>query len=242
MDSWLMANRIIVRTFDLESTAFPPEGQIIEAGSVDTVLEREHEDAPWVAMPPITRCAKRTFFTPDVPCDLEARATHHITDDMWKGAPHHSTLGEWVHAGDPELYCAHNAAFELAYVQMPPGCFMIDTYKVALRVYPDFPRHTNQYLRYALELELGDEAMPPHRALPDAYTTAHIFATMLERGGCTLKEMIQWSREETYLTKIGFGKHFGVKYSEAPKDYLRWCLKQDMEPAVLAACRRELGL
>lgn len=240
-----MENQLTGRTFDLESTDFPPEADIIEAGYVDSVVEREHAEAPWLVVTTVKRKAKK-FFKPDRECTIEARSTHHIHPWEYADADHHTTMPQWLLNADgvtPQLLIAHNAEFEKTFVTAPDGCYYVDTYKIALRVYPDFKRHNNQFLKYALKLDLSDDdTMPPHRALPDSFVTAHIFATMLNSGTCTLKEMIQWTREPPYLTKIGFGKHFGKKFSEVPKDYLRWCLGQDMDEGVLAACRRELGI
>lgn len=56
-----------------------------------------------------------------------------------------------------------------------------------------------------------------------------------------MKEMVKWSAEVPYLTKIGFGKHFGQRYEDVPRSYLSWILGQaDMDPAVHAAARRVL--
>src|SRR5690606_31559791 len=90
---------------------------------------------------------------------------------------------------------AHNWAFEAAFLgdqQTPAIC----TLKAALRVWPDAPSHSNSVLRYWLEdqglLSLDHEtAMPPHRAGPDAYVTAHILKTLLA-AGATGREMIAW--------------------------------------------------
>ena len=41
-------------------------------------------------------------------------------------------------------------------------------------------KHSNQVLRYWLGLRLdADLAMPPHRAGPDAYVTAHLLLRMM---------------------------------------------------------------
>lgn len=233
------SNRLLIRTVDLESTDFPPEGEILEAGYVDSVLEREHEEAPWSVIVTVKNKHQK-FFKPDKECTIDARATHHIHPSEYANAEHHSLMPAWVLEGAPNILCAHNAPFEQHFIQHE---FWIDTYKVALRLYPDFPRHTNQYLRYALGLELGEEAMPPHRATPDAFTTAHILACMLQsEAKPTVKQMIAWTRDLPYLTRIGFGEHFGKKFEEVPRSYLTWVLGKDFDPEVHAACRRALGM
>jgi exodeoxyribonuclease X len=240
-----MTERQLVRTLDLETTDFPPEADVIEAGYVDSMIEcdepLEGADKQWRISGPIIQRAQQSFFKPDRECTIKAKATHHIDESEYRHAPHHTEAPHFILHDDPKILVAHNADFEKQFIQVPEGTFWVDTYKVALRLYPDFEGHSNQFLRYALGIELGSEAMPPHRALPDSYVTAHVFATMLGGNGATLKQMIKWSAAPPYLTKIGFGKHFGVRFDEAPKSYLNWILsQQDFDPAVVAACRRVL--
>ena len=69
--------------------------------------------------------------------------------------------------------------------------------------------------------------------------TAHILERALEKA--TVAELAQWSDEPPYLTKLTFGKHFGKKFSEVPRDYLEWILRQEFDAGVIAAAKRELG-
>lgn len=237
-----MSNSVRIRTFDLETTDLPEKGGVvIEAGYVDSIYEREHEEAPWVPINIAHRVSQQFFDPGNNPMSIEARATHHIKDKDLRDKPPHTEAPAWViGATQIQIFAAHNAEFEMKYVTIPEDSFWIDTYKVALRLFPDMDRHNNQYLRYALGLTLDDElSMPPHRALPDAYTTAHILARMLEM--CSIKEAVSWSRELPYLTKITFGAHFGKKYDEVPASYLRWVLSQEFDAATHAACRRTLA-
>jgi exodeoxyribonuclease X len=99
-------------------------------------------------------------------------------------------------------------------------------------------------LRYWLGLDLDPAlAMPPHRASPDAYTTAHIFARMLaEEGENRLKRLVAWSKEPGLLPKLLFGKHRGMRFSEVPADYLEWITKQtDMDEDVRFTAWKELA-
>ncbi len=235
--------QITVRTVDLETTDFPPEGAVVELGYVDTVLERYDSSVRWSVKTSITN--KTQMFLdpgPEKQMSLEARATHHIGEHEYRGAKSASELNDLVYVGGPNILAAHAADFEKSYIETRPGVFWVDTYKVALRLFPDFKRHSNQFMRYALGLDLADDdSMPPHRALPDAFTTANLFMAMLTLDGCTLKQMIQWSSEPPYITKFSFGKYFGQKIEEAPRDYLQWILgQQSFDPGVVAACQRVL--
>lgn len=235
--------QMVVRTVDLETTGFPPDADAVELGYIDTLLMRD-EGAPHWEVADTAMRALQKFFKPDREMTIEARATHHIPDSDLRNATHHSQLADFALSDDVKIYVAHNAAFEQFFIKIPENAWWIDTYKVALRLYPEAPKHNNQFLRYFLELDLHDSfAMPPHRALPDAYVTAHIFAHWVSINACTLKEMAAWTLEPPYLTKLTFGKHVGMRYADAPKDYLRWIIRQsDMDEAVVAAAKRELGL
>lgn len=232
----------IIRTLDLETTDFPPEGEVVELGYYDMKITREDEDAPWrVAKMGVHQLQK--FFLPDAQMTLEARSTHHIRDSDLVGATHHSKLNDFAVGQGVSIYCAHNADFEKQFIKIPEGSHWLCTFKVATRALPDAAKHNNQYLKYLLGIDLPDEVcMPPHRALPDSVVTAHILAHMLNNNTATLREMVQWTREPLYLTKLTFGKHFGKRYDECPADYLSWILRQsDMDAAVHAAARRALG-
>lgn len=218
---------MIIRVIDFETTDLPPDASVCEIGFVDVF---DKAVAGW----------GQSLVFPRTEMSLKARATHHITDEeingsgmSWEGAREMLT----VPIG-PCVYAAHNADFEKAFFN-PLGSRWIDTYKVALRLWPDAPSHSNQVLRYYLNLDVGGQAMPPHRALPDAWVTAHILLAV-DESDASVEQMITWSDEPAYLTKVPFGKHFGEKFSDVPTDYLRWVVKQDMDEAVLAAAHREL--
>ncbi len=232
--------RITVRTVDLETTDFPPEGGVIELGYVDSILERDNPDNPWRVADPIANRFQKFFDPgPDKKMTLEALATHHIKEHEYRGQTPASELNDYVYEGGPNILVAHAADFEKSFIENRNPIYWIDTHKVALRLYADFKRHSNQYLRYALDLDLSDaESHPPHRAQPDAYTTAHLFHVML--AGAPLRTMIEWSAKPPYLTKFTFGKHFGKKFEEVEKSYLQWILGQDFDEGTKAACRRVL--
>ena len=217
----------IIRVIDFETTGLPPDASVCEAAFVDVNASPTFLMGKW-----------HHLVQPTTPMSLGARATHHITDDeiaetgiTWKDAC--GFLAEET----PDIYAAHNADFEKAFFN-PEGSRWIDTWKVALRLWPESPSHSNQVLRYYLNLIVGSEAMPPHRALPDAWVTAHILIAAAQV--TSLDGMLKWSDEPPYLTKLTFGKHRGQLFSAVPKDYLEWIIKQDMEPGVIAAARREL--
>ncbi len=248
---------MILRIMDFETTGLPPDASVCEAAFVDMVGEPPFVSHPsnvsaairrnWsvpraIGAVPLPMCAATSpwcsLVVPTTEMSVEALATHHIT-----AAEAHDNGIPWEEAegilqDGASIYVAHNADFEKEFFN-PDGSRWIDTYKVALRLWPDAPRHTNQVLRYFLDLDVGARAMPPHRALPDAWVTAHLLLAALKLA--SIDDMIQWSNAPPYLTKLPFGKHFGKKFSEVPRSYLEWMVKQDdMDAGVIAAAKREL--
>ncbi len=224
-----------VRVVDMETTgADPASADVIEVGWVDV-------DAGGRIGEPVS-----LFARPQRSIELEAMAVHHLTEaDVASGvAP-----DEWqaaLLADGPAAFVAHNAKFEAA-CWPDPSTRWICTYKSALRLWPDAPRHTNQVLRYWLNLDadpsfVGSKAMPPHRAAPDAYVTAFIFARMLAgEGDARLRRMLAWTKEPSLMPKVLFGKHRGSKWSDVPTDYLQWIERQsDMDEDVVFTADQEM--
>lgn len=80
--------------------------------------------------------------------------------------------------------------------------------------------------------------MPPRRAGPDAWVTAHLLLELLRI--TTVEQMIAWSDQPRPMPTLPFGKHRGATWSEVPADYLQWMVGQDMDPDVLWHVRPEL--
>jgi exodeoxyribonuclease X len=219
-----------LRVVDIETTGGAPPAEIIEFGRVDVVAEGD----AWRVERPMAR-----LYRPAGAIPPETMAVHHITEDMFDSGSSACTeerLRQAVWGGaPPDVLVAHHSAFEQAFipeaitVPLPWIC----TYKSALRAWPDAPMHSNQVLRYWRNLRLDPSlAMPPHRAAPDAYVTAHILVELLKEAG--VDEMIAWTREPKMLPTIPFGKHRGLKWPAAPADYLEWVARQSEMDADVA--------
>lgn len=221
-----------LRVLDFETTALTPEdGVVIEVGISDYNVETKSITDPdsWLcfadAIPP------------------ENRAVHHIALAEIADRPPFSDGDRANIVSGVDCIVAHNFAFESAFlgpVTIPAIC----TYKAALRVWPDAPSHSNGALRYWLEdagkLSLShDLAMPPHRAGPDAYVTAHILKALFNEG-VTGKQMVAWTKEPKLLPRINFGKHKGSDWKDAPASYLAWIIGSDMDDDTKWNARREI--
>ncbi len=82
--------------------------------------------------------------------------------------------------------------------------------------------------------------MPPHRAGPDAYVTAHLLAELL--GSASVEQMVQWTSQPKRLPTLPFGKHRGLPWPEVPLDYLQWMARQtDMDADAIWCAQQEMA-
>jgi exodeoxyribonuclease X len=217
-----------IRVFDVETTGTDPkEDRVVEIAAYD--VERYGLDIAPVA----------TYLVdPGRRIPPAASAVHHITDaDIEKAqAPLFGEVWPRLHDSEVKFFAAHNCEFEQGFMPSPAGVEWICTYKCALRAWPDAPGHSNQVLRYWLDLDkeiyfIRANATPAHRAGPDAYVTAFLLATLLSEGERTVADLVAWSKEPKLYTTLTFGKHRGLKLTEAPFDYLQWLRdgRHDME-------------
>ena len=114
----------------------------------------------------------------------------------------------------------------------------IDTYRCAMHVWPDAPNFKNATLFYWLGFK-RIEPVEAHRATYDALLTASILDRLLDER--PVGELLRLSTKAVVLKKIGFGKHFGKLWTEAPIDYLQWASNQDFDPDVKFTIKTELA-
>lgn len=163
----------------------------------------------------------------------EASAIHHLTDLDVAHAPSLANLLPRILWEPFHCWVAHNAAFDFSFlpsVDRPVLC----TLRLARKVHPELPRHGNQYLRYALGLEVpGAKGLAAHRAMADVLVTRALLehllagAARIRPGLETVEDLVAWSREPVLLHTCRFGsKHRDKPWSEVPRDYLRWMLRE----------------
>lgn len=212
----------LARVIDYETTGTPEDAdpEVIEMGSIDVLIQDRalRTDTAWSSL-----CRPRG------PIPAVTKAVHHIWEEDVQHAPPARDLWDRLLTGngEPAWLVAHNAKFEQFFTP-PWGIPWIDTYKVARIVWPDAPGHSNQALRYWLELPCDRKlAEPAHRALPDAYVTAHLFIRLLEHK--TPEEMAKISEYPALIRVINFGKYRrnGVKMTfeqcaQEDPSYLEW--------------------
>jgi exodeoxyribonuclease X len=211
---------MLLRVLDFETTGMPPDAAVCEIGWTDV---RTYDDEPAEVGDPVGM-----LVNPNRPMPPEARAVHHISDADLAGAPPIEKGFIALNHKDVDIFVAHHAAFEREFFT-GGGKPWICTLKVARRIWPECPSHSNQCLRYWLGLELDDAlAMPPHRAAPDSFVTAHILLQMIRHA--SFKQMIEWTSQPSLLPKVNFGKYRGQPWPDLPGDYLSWLVnKSDMD-------------
>jgi len=235
-------SRLCFRVIDFETTGEKSEehpAAIIEYGFQDVWFDAETKAFAF---------GERGggFVQSSIPVDIEARAVHHITDaEISSGAPlEHALL--MLGKGKPNYFVAHNAAFEQQFYTGGEALW-ICTYKCALRAWPDAPRHSNQVLRYWRRLVIdADLAHPPHRAMPDAYVTAHLFMDMasdLLSRGQTIDDMVKVSASPPMPKFVSFGKPRGQEWASVPANYLKWLVdSSEMDKDVKWLAKKHLRL
>lgn len=227
-----------IRVIDLESThTNPAEGGICEIGYNDVVatnIDLAGNACDWEV-----REGHARLCNPGCPIPPETRAIHHISDEDVAGLQDWRSLFYALlrkNKGDGVIALgAHGADFELQWIHedwvkdypVP----MIDTYKVALRVWPEAPGHSNQTLRYC-RMPVGldqSKGMPPHRAGPDSYVTAFTLRDLLNEGH-TIEQMVEWSKLPALQVKCMIGDYRndgkGTPWSEVEPSYLDWIVNK----------------
>lgn len=160
-----------------------------------------------------------------------AKAVHHITEEqVAPGAPGCISRGavyeQLLALPDETVVAFHNAPFDLKFLPELDGRPVICTYRAALHIYPEAPSHSLQALRYELDLKPPEAllgGMAPHRAQYDAVCTATLLIHMLEK--YSLSEILEYSVKPAVLHRCRFGRYRGMRWSEVPRDYMRWVLR-----------------
>jgi exodeoxyribonuclease X len=185
------------------------------------------------------------FVNPGRPITADTMAIHHIRDSDVADAPYWKAIAADVlrPEGGVAALAAHRAAFEQRYCtpRFTGGADWICTWKCALRVWPHLPRFSNQMLRYermpdGLVHELG---LPAHRALPDAYVTAHHLRDLLN--AASLEQLVAWSREPGLLPRVPAGPERGKAWADLATDTLITFTKE-RDPDVRFSAESELAL
>jgi len=217
---------------DVETTGLDPESdKIVEIAAI-RYRGKQHIDE-W-----------QSLINPDIPIPASASAVHHITDKDVHDAPRLDeiwpSLREFC-AG--RILVAHNAEFDSAFLKGIDARRWLCSYRFARHLWPELLSHTNQYLRYHLNVDIPFAGV--HRALADVAVTAGVFMNELE----TYRSLgNEWSvgaiagyiAQPVPIPRMPFGKHRGQLLTDVPSDYIRWAVNGGITDAdVLHALGKE---
>lgn len=180
------------------------------------------------------------FFNPEVKISFEAMSVHHITEKMisnkelFASSVHKVKLQEKLL---DNILVAHNALFDIKILENE-GIVVdhdkyIDTCRVAQHLI-DSPTHKLQYLRYFLDLDLGDKEINPHDAFSDILVLESLFNFLVKKmtedfsfktEEEILERMLLLSKTPILLKTLNFGKYKDKSFVEVfqnDKSYLEW--------------------
>jgi exodeoxyribonuclease X len=224
-----------IRVIDLETAGDSPHN-VCEIGWQDV---EQNADGAWR----VSEARGALLINPGRLISPETMAIHHIRDLDVEGAPLWKAAAPQVlrPTGGVLALAAHRASFEQRYCRpgLTGGADWICTWKCALRLWPHLLRFSNQMLRYqrwpeGLIHELG---LPAHRALPDAYVTAHHLRDMLNEA--SLDQLLAWSREPGLLPRVPAGPERGKAWPAVGADALM-ALSKDRDLDVRFSAQIEL--
>jgi len=221
----------LIHVVDTETTGLGREGEakprVVELASVALALGKSR----WGIVRGIGG-VRSSLINPGVPIPPEARGVHHISDEDVSDAPSFEDALKTMAKPEPHARAAHNSEYDRQF--FPEGSW-ICTYRCSRQIWPDLASHGNQTIRYSIP-GLNEKIMkdvrathamrlPPHRALPDAWVTAHILLELLAVRSA--EELIELTKQPILLKTVRFGKHRGVLWSDVPRDYLSWLLRKE---------------
>lgn len=224
-----------IRVIDLE-TAGNGQYDVCEIGWQDVL---QGTDGAWQ----VNEDRGSFLVHPGRPITPETMAIHHIRDQDVASAPLWKEIAPSVLRpnGGVVALAAHRAAFEQRYCrpQLTGGAKWICTWKCALRVWPHLSSFSNQMLRYqrmpdGLIHEIG---LPAHRAMPDAYVTAHHLRDMLNVVG--VEQLLSWSAEPGLLVRVPIGSDRGKPWAKVEQGALE-ALGRDRDADIRFSAQTEL--
>lgn len=240
----------LFRIVDTETTGFDPKvDRIVEIGCCDVYAGHVRESD---AIAFLQSQAESWLCDPGIPIPAVAKAVHHIIDDDVRGQPAAAVrIGPLLPAvpiaESSVVFVAHNAPFDRGFLEasgFPAGARWLDTYRLAMHVWPDAPSYKNEVLRYWLGHDKLTFGVDHDRRRSGAHTAAHdagVTALVLREAFARLVDhskaleltdvdvLIAWADSPVVLKGLmGFGKHHDWTWEQcAERDlgYLEWIVR-----------------
>lgn len=228
----------IIRVIDLETTGqAPPAHAVCEIGWQDVA---RGDDGRWE----LVGEGGSTLVNPGRGIPPLTQAVHHIRDEDVADAPF------WHDCARPILdpwprrlaLAAHRADFEQKFCvpSLTRGADWICTWKCALRLWPETPSFSNQFLRYWRRPEglVHERGLPAHRAFPDAYVTAFHLRDMLNIA--SVEQLVAWSNLPGLLPRVRNGPDRGRDWHDLDDETLA-AFAADRDPDVRYTAEQEVA-
>ena len=169
----------------------------------------------------------------DTHIEFEAMSVHHITKEMLVGKSkfiESAAFSELQKYNSKENFLiAHNASFDVEALKnsgFDNKMTVIDTYRCAQHLFPDYEKYKLQYLRYALGLYKSEDAeikrlginidnTVAHSALPDALYLKMFFDHLL-KSVVEIDKLVHLTNTVVRLKYMPLGKYSKYKMSEPP--------------------------
>lgn len=181
---------------------------------------------------------------PPIPITVDAMSVHHITPAMLVGSPafsDHPDAEEIRHLVESSQLVAHNAEYDVGVLEREGFWLDLDdaicTKQVARRLYPELPRHSLQFLRYALEANVPGAV--PHTAAGDVLVLRSVFQRLVNRimedqgtdreGAIAAMRALKDAPILLVAVPPRFKKHAGEPFVEVNKidrGYIEWMFKE----------------
>ena len=209
---------------DTETSDLPEQGgSMIELAWISLLIDPTMNK--WTA-----RASYENYIQYGGPIHPRAQASNHINPACLKAergaVTRERAVMDLLNEVEPDSFLvAHNSDFDSKFLPELINPW-ICTYRVSKHIWPDAPGHSNQVLRYWLEVDpdlsvaTTIKYRAPHQALYDVATTVEILKKMLERHSPA--ELHQMTGAPRLLRFIEFGKHKGTEFKDIPRDYLVW--------------------
>ena len=202
--------------------------------------------------------AASILFGSENPIPPEASAVHNISNNMIKGKPlfidELDDAYAFMFVNDTSYMVAHNSEYDRAVLnnniirtfnQTPFEKFQkkeswICTYRLAKAIFngnTDLTQYKLNYLRYALNLDIPDDAVA-HRAAHDTQMCAVLFEflvnTAVNKGLVSLdgdigEQLVDLCWAPRLLDTWPFGKHRGTPMNKVPMDYISWAINKPLD-------------
>ncbi len=231
----------VILVIDTETTGFDPQTDRVVEFAATRVRVDGHALLPDAIFTSLVK--------PGIPIPPKTSAIHHITDRDVENAPDLTAVlasfAAWLAERDwtPRVFVGQNVGFDRGFLKaledMYPQAAWACTLQIARRLWPLSESHSNQNLRYELDLQAPVEMAvaaggrdSPHSAGSDTIVTACLLnrevQILRERYGDKIRglnDLITWANTPVRQEIVTTGYDKGKRYVDMTDKQLDWLLE-----------------